>query len=76
MASLDELGIGKSGRVMQMNLPPTDGQRLTEMGLTLGATVKMLRCAPLGDPLEIVVRGYHLSLRKAEARGIMVEPVP
>jgi ferrous iron transport protein A len=47
-------------------------QRLLEMGLTSGTTVKLIRFAPLGDPLEILVRGYHLSLRKQEAELVMI----
>lgn len=47
-------------------------QRILDMGLTKGATVKVRKMAPLGDPLEITVRGYELSLRKAEAACIYV----
>ena len=42
------------------------------MGLTTGAEVELIRFAPLGDPIDIKVRGYHLSLRKREAAGILV----
>ena len=48
-------------------------QRLLEMGVLEGSEVEMVRLAPLGDPLEIVVQGYHLSLRKAEARLVELE---
>ena len=75
MMSLDSLAAGQSGRISRLDLKPSEGQRLTEMGLTVGATVKVLRLAPLGDPIEILVRGYHLSLRKSEARLIEVEPL-
>ena len=47
--------------------------RLREMGLTRGVTVLMKRLAPFGDPMELVVRGFHLSLRKADAETILVE---
>jgi Fe2+ transport system protein FeoA len=47
--------------------------RLLEMGLTTGAPVSMVRCAPLGDPVEVRVRGYHLSLRRHEAQSITVD---
>jgi Fe2+ transport system protein FeoA len=73
MPSLDSLQIGQHGRVSKLSLNANDSQRLSEMGLTTGATVKVLKLAPLGDPIEILVRGYHLSLRKAEARSIWVE---
>jgi Fe2+ transport system protein FeoA len=73
MPSLDELKIGQSGRISKLSLNSTEGQRFGEMGLTVGATVKVLKLAPLGDPIEILIRGYHLSLRKAEARAIAIE---
>lgn len=73
MLSLDEIQIGQSGRISRLDLKPTDSQRLMEMGLTVGSIVKVLKLAPLGDPIEILVRGYHLSLRRAEARSIFVE---
>jgi Fe2+ transport system protein FeoA len=46
------------------------------MGLLPGTPVSLVRLAPLGDPLELKVRGYHLSVRKAEADHIWVEPLP
>lgn len=49
--------------------------RLREMGLLAGTPVTLVRAAPLGDPLEIKIRGYHLTLRKSEALHILVEPV-
>jgi ferrous iron transport protein A len=48
--------------------------RLREMGVLPGAFVTLVRTAPLGDPLEIQVRGYNLTLRKSEAEHVMVEP--
>ncbi len=48
-------------------------QRLLEMGLMEGTTVSLIRTAPLGDPIEILVHGYHLSIRKADAALIEVE---
>ena len=56
-----------------MTLPPDSHRRLMEMGLTRGSTFEVVRFAPMGDPIEIRVRGYHLSLRKSEAAGIAVE---
>ena len=47
-------------------------QRLLELGVTPGATVEVIRFAPLGDPMEVRVRGYHLSLRRREAEAIWV----
>jgi ferrous iron transport protein A len=48
-------------------------QKLLEMGLTSGTTVKLIRFAPLGDPIEISVRGYNLSLRKLEAESVIIK---
>ena len=50
-------------------------QRLLEMGLTKGSSVEFIRTAPMGDPIEILVRGYRLSLRKQEAESVLVERV-
>jgi ferrous iron transport protein A len=71
---LSELAVGASAVVRE--LPKTGGTfvRLREMGLTTGARVTLVRTAPLGDPLEFKVRGYHLTLRKSEAEHVMVEP--
>jgi len=74
MPTLDSLKAGESGKIVSIHLPAQDAQRLTEMGLTVGASIKVERLAPFGDPMEIVVRGYHLSLRKSEASGIEVGP--
>jgi len=49
-------------------------RRLMEMGFVSGTNLRIVRAAPLGDPLQVEVRGYQLSLRLAEARGILVRP--
>ena len=69
---LSELGTGHKGRVTGFDLPFDVRARLAEMGLTMGVEVELVRFAPLGDPIDIKVRGYHLSLRKREAAGIRV----
>ena len=66
------LGIGEKGRVLGFDLAPEFRSRLLEMGLTIGVEFTVVRFAPLGDPMEIKVRGYHLSLRKKEASGVRV----
>jgi len=71
--TLAALAIGMRGRVTGFSLPPEQRQRLLEMGLTTGAEFAVVRFAPLGDPMEIKVRGYYLSLRKSEAAGVQVE---
>lgn len=70
---LSSLAPGEKGLVKSLHLPPDIRQRLLEMGLTPGTLCTVVRFAPLGDPMELRVRGYHLSLRKAEAEGILIE---
>jgi Fe2+ transport system protein FeoA len=76
LKTLAEIPIASKARVHAMILPPGTHQRLMEMGLTRGSTIEVVRYAPMGDPIEIRVRGYHLSLRKSEAAGIAVEELP
>ena len=57
-----------------LNAPNMGSLRLMEMGLLVGTPVELVRFAPLGDPVEIKVRGYHLTLRKQEAEQILVQP--
>lgn len=73
---LSELVVGARARVARITVPGGARQRLLEMGLTPGAEFTLVRFAPLGDPLEIRLRGYHLSLRRQEAELIEVEPSP
>ncbi len=70
--TLSTIPLGQKGRVTGFALPPEQRQRLLEMGLTVGAQFEVVRFAPLGDPIDIKVRGYHLSLRKNEAAGVLV----
>jgi len=69
---LSTLKVGEKARVLGFELPPEHRQRLLEMGLTVGAEFEVVRFAPMGDPIDIKVRGYHLSLRKKEASGVRV----
>jgi len=71
--TLRDLAPGSHGRVTGFDLPSEKSHRLLEMGLTTGTRLQVVRLAPLGDPIEIKVRGYHLSLRKDEAAGIHIE---
>ncbi len=73
--TLDRLDPGNAGKVLQLSGPSRLRRRLMDMGLTPGSEVEVERLAPLGDPIEIQVRGYHLSLRKQEAAQIAVEPL-
>jgi Fe2+ transport system protein FeoA len=70
METLAELAIGDEGLVQRLEAAPADAQRLMEMGLTPGARVRVVRQAPLGDPIEVSVRGCRLSIRRADAQGI------
>jgi Fe2+ transport system protein FeoA len=60
--------------VREVRIPVQHRARLLEMGLLVGTTVEIVRFAPLGDPIELKVRGYHLSLRRHEADQILVLP--
>jgi ferrous iron transport protein A len=71
---LTDLGVGQSAVVREINVPSPQRGRLLEMGLLVGTPVQLVRFAPLGDPVEIKVRGYHLTLRRHEAEQILVEP--
>lgn len=68
---LSDLAVGASATVLSID--PTSSLRLREMGLLKGTSLTLVRCAPMGDPLEIKIRGYHLSLRKSEAAAVTVE---
>jgi ferrous iron transport protein A len=71
---LTSLAAGVGATVAQINVPPASRARLMEMGLLVGTKVELVRFAPLGDPVEIKVRGYNLTLRKSEAEQILVNP--
>ena len=71
--ALSEFAVGDRGKIVSLALPPEPKQRLLEMGLTVGVDVQVVRFAPLGDPVEIRVRGYQLSIRKHEAAGILLQ---
>jgi Fe2+ transport system protein FeoA len=70
---LSELKKGDRGKVVRISGGGGINQRLMDMGLIAGSEVEMQQVAPLGDPIEIRVKGYNLSLRKSEAASIDVE---
>ncbi|MCI0359609.1 MAG: ferrous iron transport protein A [Planctomycetaceae bacterium] len=72
MSSLATLEVGSSGKVAAIEGDDEISLRLMEMGLTPGAPFTLIGVAPLGDPLELEIRGYRLSLRKSEAQRIRV----
>ena len=69
---LTSLPLGSTATVAEIKVPPAGRARLMEMGLLNGTAVELVRFAPLGDPVEIKVRGYNLTLRKHEAEQIFV----
>jgi Fe2+ transport system protein FeoA len=69
---LTSVALGARATVAEIKLPPESRPRLMEMGLLVGTSVELVRFAPLGDPVEIKVRGYNLTLRKHEADQIFV----
>lgn len=71
--TLDQLQVGQRGTIHGVQGMGYAQQRLLEMGVTEGAEVEVLRFAPLGDPLEVFVRGFHLTLRRAEAALVELE---
>lgn len=70
--SLDILPIGAQARVTGVSGSGAVARRLLEMGVVPGAPVRVIKTAPLGDPIEVRVRGYHLALRRTEAKTISV----
>jgi Fe2+ transport system protein FeoA len=71
-SSLANLPIGTHARVLSVNGTGAIARRLMEMGVVPGAQVRVIKAAPLGDPIEVRVRGYHLALRRTEAQTITV----
>ena len=73
MKTLRELPIRKSARIVRVHGEGALKRRLMDMGLTRGTAVTVKKVAPLGDPIEVTVRGYELSLRKDDAALIEIE---
>ncbi len=69
---LTVIALGAKAVVAEIKLAPEKRGRLLEMGLLVGTPVELVRFAPLGDPVEIKIRGYNLTLRKSEAEQILV----
>ncbi len=73
--TLKEAGIGETVKVVRLQGEGAVKRRIMDMGITKGAMVRIRKVAPLGDPIEVTVRNYELSLRKADAERIEVERV-
>lgn len=73
MKTLKNIKVGETAIVKKLHGEGAVKRRIMDMGITKGVAVKIRKVAPLGDPIEINVRGYELSLRKADAETIEVE---
>ena len=73
MKTLREISCGKTVKVSRLTGEGPVKRRIMDMGITKGVEITVRKVAPLGDPVEITVRGYELSLRKADAGMIVVE---
>ena len=73
MKTLKQAAIGDTVKVVKLHGEGAVKRRIMDMGITRGAEVHISKVAPLGDPIEVTVRGYELSLRKADAEMIEVE---
>lgn len=71
--TLGELKPGQQGTVISVGSAGALKRRIMDMGITPGVEIKVVKIAPLGDPIEITVRGYELSLRKVEAQQIQMQ---
>ena len=71
--NLRDLEPGQKARIIKISGNSSIKRRIMDMGLVPGAEIEMERYAPLGDPVEIKLKGYHLSLRKEEAENIVIE---
>ena len=71
--TLRELNVGETGVIAKINTTGALKQRLMDMGLIKGAEVKIIKIAPLGDPIELEVSGYNLSIRKDDAQNILMK---
>ena len=72
---LNQLAVGESATVVSISGEEETVERIMEMGLIEGTNIRVVRFAPLGDPIEIEARGYHLTLRKQEASLVEIERI-
>lgn len=73
MKTLKDIKVGESTNVIKLNGQGAVRRRIMDMGITKGVKIDVCKVAPFGDPIEILVRGYKLSLRKEDAKMIEVE---
>lgn len=70
--NLADLAIGSEAKITKINGDSPVTRRLMEMGVIPGVTIKVIKTAPFGDPIEVRVRGYHLAMRRSEAETIEI----
>ena len=75
METLKQVKIGETVKVVKLHGEGAIKRRIMDMGITKGVEIKVQKVAPLGDPIEITVRGYELTLRKADADMIEIEKI-
>lgn len=75
MSTLKQVKIGGTAKIVKNGTKGALKQRFMDMGITKGTMVKVIKVAPLGDPIEVEIRGYNLSIRKEDADKILVEEV-
>jgi ferrous iron transport protein A len=73
MKTLSDVTVGDECVVVGLGKKSLIRKRIIDMGVTIGTKIKVLKLAPLGDPMEVLLRGYHLTLRKNEAKEIFIE---
>ncbi|RNL20779.1 hypothetical protein DMP07_04160 [Slackia faecicanis] len=73
--TLRDVAVGSSARVVKLTGEGAVKRHVMDMGITKGVEIYVRKVAPLGDPIEVSVRGYELSLRKSEAENVLVEAV-
>lgn len=73
MKSLAEMKIGESGVVDSINITGILRRRIIDMGLTKGSTVTIEKVAPLGDPIDVKVKDFHIAIRKSDAKNIIIK---
>ena len=72
--TLNEIKPGNECRIIEVNIEGIAGQRLLDMGFVPGTKIKVVRNAPLIDPIDLLIKGYHVSIRHKEARFVEVTP--
>lgn len=73
MRTLKDIKVGATAKVVKINGEGATKRRIMDMGITKGVEIYVRKMAPLGDPMEVTVRGYELAFRKADAEMIIVE---